>query len=249
MKTSIVITDTHEIVLDSFGRFSYNDKKITYNKDIPFVRYRFSSYEDRHISYIEKMQKKFNYSAHMAEVMFEGESTADVLDTLEEIEGLIVFLYIPVTNEEVLNGFSESKLESIKAIASCNYDRIMLKDFSTNIHYVALDKLKEQVYKATNFSVDDMGICSSALSFIKGQACLTAVRARELAAEYCENEEAVIPSANHECMNTCGCIKYIVIDKPIYTEETKKADKEKKDKTDTSEKKVTKKKGLPSFRW
>ena len=60
---------------------------------------------------------------------------------------------------------------------------------------------------------------------------LTAVRARELAAKYNENDKSALPSANHECKNSngCGCIKHTIVDHDLEAP----VDKEKSNKPKT----------------
>jgi hypothetical protein len=59
-------------------------------------------------------------------------------------------------------------------------------------------------------SEEMFGVCSSPLSFSE-LACLTAVKARELMSVYSTIADVALPSANHQCMNCCGCIRYLTV--------------------------------------
>lgn len=209
MNTSIVLTDTHTIGVDSYGKFMVQDIKVSI-KEVPFVRYRFLEYNEKDMEYIKMMKKKFNYSSHMAEINI-NEDTADIIKRLESIDNLIKFVYVAVDDNEVDEGFSEEKLELVEKLEDSFYDRLMLKDESNSLHAVAATRLKKQLSDiVTDIELADIGVCSSPLSFDGKNACLTAVKARELSAEYAENDEVALPSANHECMSCCGCIRYHV---------------------------------------
>lgn len=262
MITSIVLTDTHNVGLDSHGKFvigikdavdenKTKDVKVSI-KDVPFVRYRFNSYSNEEIEYIKSMKEKFKYSSHMAEITI-GEDTSDVIRKLDEIDNIIKFVYVPVNDEHVLNGLDEKTLELIGRASEEFYDRIMLKDCSTTLHSVAASRIKKQIIEVDEVDIndtDEIGICSSPLSFDGKNACLTAVKARELSAEYAENDEVALPSANHECMSCCGCIRYFVIDKDIEVKEVSKGKggtSKKKSSTEGKSKSNSKKSKVKGF--
>ena len=129
-------------------------------------------------------------------------------------------------------------------------DRIMLKDNTITMDTLASIRMKKNVYELFGEQLEggkdykDIGICQSPLSFSDGNACLTAIRARELSAKYSNDEELALPSANHECMNTCGCIRYMVIDKDIKNDNIKVVPKEKKTSNNTNKPSKKKVKGM-----
>lgn len=206
MIISIALSDKHKIGLDNHDRFLVDDTKVSI-KEVPFVRYKFKQYGDAEIAYIKQMKNIFKHSAHMVEIELSGD-TSYVLHKIEEnIDNIIRFIYVPINDSHVTDGLDEQTEELLEAIEDCDYDRIMIKDESQTLYSLAASRLKKQIADATDFSVKEIGICNSPLSF-HGDACLTAVKARELSAEYAENDEVALPSANHENMNTCGCIRY-----------------------------------------
>lgn len=232
MVTSIVLTGEHKIELDKHERFIVDGAKINI-KEVPFVRYRFNEYTDTSISYIQKMQRLFKYSAHLAEVTA-AEGAREIIDNLyNNIPKLIIYLYVEITDKEVKNGLDESQLTLISNCYNDSIVRVMLKDKSSSLYVIPANRIKKQLGVALGINPMEIGICSSPLSF-NGEACLTAVRARQLAAIYSDNDEAALPSANHECMNSCGCIKYVVISSNIFASSIKvKSVNNKDDKNST----------------
>lgn len=220
MISSICLTGRYKIVPDGHGKFTVKDNKLSL-KEVPFVRYRFDSYNEEDIEYINKMKELFKYSSHLVELTI-NENIDKELELVDGIENIIKYLYIPVDNEDVLNGISDSKLELVEKATDIYIDRVMLKDNSTNLDVVASLRLKKDMsaYFDDIANYNDIGVCQSPLSFDGNNACLTAVRARELSAEYAENDMIALPSSNHECMNTCGCIRYIKIENDIVSSKT-----------------------------
>lgn len=239
MITCVVLTDTWRVDLDSHLRFNLNDQKISI-KSVPFVRYRFSEYTDREIEYIKEMKKKFKYSVHMAEVEL-CDNIDEILDRLNgAIENLVIYVYIPITDNDVKEGLCESKLNLIRLLINKKYKRIMIKDKSTSLDFIIAEQFKKQIARIlTGVKPNEIGICQSPLSFEGENSCLTAIKAREIAAEYADTDDIALPSANHQCMNTCGCIRYITIDRDLIIEEKK----------ENKEKSVTKRKVKGILKW
>lgn len=251
MITCVVLTDTWRVDLDSHLRFNLNDQKISI-KSVPFVRYRFSEYTDREIEYIKEMKKKFKYSIHMAEVEL-CKNIDNVLDKLNSaIENLVIYVYIPVTDDDVKEGLGGGKLSLIRLLVNKKYERIMLKDKSTSLDFITAEQFKKQVAQIlVDIKPNEIGICQSPLSFEEGNSCLTAIKAREIAAEYAERDDIALPSANHQCMNTCGCIRYVVIDKDLVIEQKKIEIKEGKklEESENKKKSISKKKIKGILKW
>lgn len=216
MITSVVLTDKHKINLDRYNKFMLGENKISI-KDVPFVRYRFDKYNEEDIQYIKDMKKIFIYSSHMIEILL-GEDTTDVINAIDNnLPYTIRFVYIPIDDGDISNGIKDSKLEQLNNISELFIDRLMIKDIGSKLDAITANRIKKQFADVINTDAGDIGVCSSPLSFTGDNACLTALRARELSAEYAEHDEVALPTANHECMNTCGCIRYAVIseDTPI----------------------------------
>lgn len=244
MVSSLVLTDRFSIGVDKNEKYMLNGEK-TSIKDIPFIRYRFDSYTPEDTQYINDMKVKFKYSTHLAEFTL-GANTKDEIElVLGEVDYIATFIYVPITDEEVEKGLSEETKEQLLAIKNTDYDRVMLKDNSRTLHLVSANNIKKEMANTLKIAEKEIGICSSPLSF-DGGACLTAIKARELIAEYSQSEECVIPSANHECMNTCGCIRYKLVTEdipaPVSTSGSKKTSNKNsgKGKSTLQKKKVSK---------
>lgn len=235
MITSLVFTGKHNVGVNSHGNIKVDDKKISL-KEIPFIRYRFDSYGEDEFKFILDNMKKFEYQVHLAELTVDGNtvSTLEKMQEYEEFNNLAIFLYVNITDENVAHGLSEETQEILEEVSDFRIDRIMIKDNSKNLFPVAASKLKLEVADCTGENVADIGICSSPLSFRSGQtdvgqACLTAVWARRIMSDFAKDPDMIpVPSANHECMDCCGCIKYIIVDRSYAAPEGVKAKKESK---------------------
>ena len=234
MISSIVVTDTFKIGVNENGKFRMGEHLMNVT-DVPFVRYRFKESKsiEEIVSYIESMMKKFVKSVHLYEIHVLDDNTSDLLNVLEDkFDNLAKFLYISVDNDVVDNlEFSDDLLDLVGDINDdFTIDRLMLTDNSTNLDAVNADKLRIKLAKEFGIKVADIGVCSSPLSF--GElCCLTAVKAREIASDYVDGQEFPLPTANHQSMNCCGCIKYHVFNSDVAAPETKNT-KGKKIKSD-----------------
>lgn len=245
MITSIVVTGTHNIGMNSNKKIKIGDNILSVEKDIPFIRYRFNQYTDAEYDYIIKSMKQFCFSTHLAEVVL-SDSTAETIKYLvENIKNIAKYVYVDITDEEVMAGqLSQDKLELFNSLNGLDIDRIMIKDKSTKLDTITTKKIIKDLSKRLGFPENTFGVCSSPLSFSEW-ACLTAVKARELMSIYSTIADVALPSANHQCMNCCGCIRYMTV-----TESTEapsdgkvKVAKEKSDKEPKTPK-VTKPKAM-----
>lgn len=215
MICSIVLTGCHNIGVNSANKILVEDNVLSIEKEIPFVRYRFNQYTDTEINYIKSTQNKFNRSTHLVEIGVSNENpeeTLNILDKLSALDNIAKFIYVDIDNEIVekgqLNDSTISMLSS--AISKYTIDRVMLKDKSTSLDMVATKKIVKQLMLATRLPEDTFGVCSSPLSF-SGLACLTAVKAREIMSKYSTVADVALPTANHQCMNCCGCVRYVIV--------------------------------------
>lgn len=243
MITSIVVTGTHSIGMNLNKKIKVGDNVLSVEKEIPFVRYRFNSYGDNEFNYIQRMMQQFNCSTHLAEVTLTSES-ASIIDRLNtDIGSIAKYIYIDVDNTDVTNGYlSEEKMQLLDTVKDKNIDRIMLKDKSTSLDMVAYNKFVKQCKDRFGLNKELFGICSSPLSF-DGLACLTSVKARELMTIYSPIADVALPTANHQCMSCCGCIRYLVVDTDLSAPADAKA---KTHKASNGEKKNTEKTSKPS---
>lgn len=234
MISSIVVTDTFKIGVNENGKFKMGEHLMNVT-DVPFVRYRFKESKsiEEIVAYIDDMTKKFVKSVHLYEIHVLDDNTSNLLSVLEDkFDNLAKFLYLSVDNEVVNNlEFPDEILELAGDLNDdFTIDRLMLKDNSTNLDAVNADRLRAKLAKEFGIKIGDIGVCSSPLSF--GElCCLTAVKAREIASDYVDGHEFPLPTANHQSMNCCGCIKYHVFNSDVAAPEVK-GSKGKKAKTD-----------------
>ena len=214
MIASLVLTGEYNIGLNANNKLKVDDHLLLIT-DVPFVRYRFKKYTEKQLRYIVLTMKKFPSSAHLVEFTL-SDDTPNELALFENSDygtKIARFVYVPVTDEDIANELLSEKIERLKNIKEYFFDRVMIKDDSTMLYGLAADRIKHQIEKIldTDIKARDIGVCSSPLSFknadVEGQACLTAVWARKLIADYVEVASESIPTASHECMTCCGCIK------------------------------------------
>lgn len=234
MVTSIVLTGRHTLNINSFNKLKAGDNIISIEKDIPFVRYRFAVYTDADFQYIISTMDKLKYSTHLIEIKLNTNTVTNLEWLKNNIANIARFIYIDVTDEDVARGgLTTDNLNLLMGIAQYNVDRVMLKDKSTKLDIVTAKKIIYALSKQTGIKRDNFGVCSSPLSF-GDMCCLTAVRAREIMAVYSLIADVALPTANHQCMNHCGCIRYIVIDSDTDVISESKANLKKESKSKQS---------------
>ena len=219
MIASLVLTGKYNVGISESGKVKIDGNTLSL-KDIPFIRYRFDHYGEEEIKFINENMTKFVGPVHLAEVTI----CDNVIDILEKMNTkLAKFVYIPLDDEIVatskLPDNVTSVLEEFDDDTPC--DRIMIKDNTSMMYPLLANRYKLLIEDATGctFESKDIGVCGSTLSFrsddTPGQACLTAVWARRIMAAYADNDDIVVPTASHECMNCCGCIQYLVVNEDI----------------------------------
>ena len=215
MISSIVITGRHNIGISSGKKIKVNDTLLSVEKGIPFVRYRFDNYTEQDFEYIKQMMNKFSYSTHLVEIKL-SEATKDILEYLDDnIPNVAKYVYIDITDTEVQNKALPSTVNDLLDLTGdYTVDRYVLKDKSSTLDVISAKAIIKSCCNLLNLTDDMFGVCSSPLSF-GDWACLTAVRARELMSSYSTVADVALPTANHQCMNCCGCIRYFVIDSDL----------------------------------
>lgn len=232
MITSIVVTGTHKIGMNSNKKIKIGDNVLSVEKDIPFIRYRFNQYTDAEYDYIVKSMKQFCFSTHLAEVVLSDNTAETIKYLMENIKNIAKYVYVNINDDEVVAGqLSQDKLTMFDSLRGLDIDRIMIKDKSTKLDTITAKKIIKELSKRLGFAESTFGICSSPLSFSEW-ACLTAVKARELMSIYSTVADVALPSANHQCMNCCGCIRYMTVteDTEVPSDGKVKVAKEKSDK-------------------
>ena len=266
MITSIVLTGKYNIGISTSNKIKLPNGVIVDVKDIPFVRYRFDTYGDNEFDFIKANKKKFP-CVHLMEITLD-ENTESVLNRVEEENlNIATMVYVPVGDNEVLHGLSDGTIDLLEAVGDCEFDRINIKDVSTSLYNLKVEEFKKDIADAVGVNANKVGVCGGPCCFIDGNACLTAVKARELLAKYSDIDNPVVPSANHEgsldkldtavgCVNRCGCIRYHVFNADSEAPASKMAKAPKKEsepnvKAEPKEKKpkVVKPKGYVITNW
>ena len=259
MISNLVLTGTYNIGITNEKMMLNGNRNDI--KDIPFIRYRFENYTDDKLEYIKSMQNKFKYSAHLAEVYVKDGFVEEVKSLKEKLNNIIVFLYIPITNEDVAaDSISENTENLLYDLVDANVDvdRVMIKDLSSSLFTVVANKMKKRITEILGYPISDVGICCSPLSVFDGNACLTAMKARELSAIY-NNNPVAVPSEKHECKNEhgCCCIRHFVINSDVAapvnkvnnTGNTEKKSDEDNDSAEKEKKKTVKKATMLLTSW
>lgn len=212
MVTSLLINGTYKVRVNSAGDIKVGERKFNVHKDIPVLRYKLPVYDDNAIEYIKKMQEKFPESLHIVQVEASQLSVELWNNTLDEM-GVAKYLYIDITDDVVNNGtFGQEMLAGLAVYSGTQIDRVMLRDrLETQLlNTLSARPLRQEVCKALSLKENMVGFCDSPLS-LGDTACLQAEKARELMAKYCEVTSMSLPTSNHQCMNNCGCMRYIEI--------------------------------------
>lgn len=252
MITSLKLKGTYSIGVSN-NRVKVGEHTLDIKKEIPFLRYALGELTDEKIDYIRKMKGQFTASTHLVEVS--SEENPNLVDTVvklrNSLKSVAVYVYFNLTDDNVeLGKLAFTMIESLKALKSSGVlvDRIMFKDKTTTLDTVTSQNLIKQAAKESGFAFSMFGICSSPLSFGEN-ACLTAIKARELMSKYSSIADVALPSANHQCMNCCGCIRYTEVTEDLEAPPEKdkkvsrtKATKEHKDSSENKAKKTTKSK-------
>ena len=207
MITALSFNKIVSIGFGESGTFKINDDKFSIS-DIPIVRFRFPIYTELELNFIKLCKEKFSKSACLVEVQYD-DNVVNNINILSDIEeDVAMYLYINVLDETMNADYSTIELPS--EVEDFDWDRIMLKDLTTSLYTVRAEQLKFDIANLFDIEISDVGICGSPLSFGEN-ACLTAVKARELLAMYCDSSDCPIPSANHQVGN-CGCIRCLNIE-------------------------------------
>lgn len=211
MITSIVLTDKYTIGMNSQKKILIDDNILSVEKDIPFIRYRFSKYDESDFTYIAESMKQFAFSTHLIEITLNSDAVTILNYIKNNNINIAKYIYIDITDADVEKGeLNAEVLNQISFVKELGVDRYMFRDKSRTLDLVHVKAFIKQIKQMYNIDSSMFGVCSSPLSF-GDLACLTAVKARELMSIYSTVADVALPSANHQCMNCCGCIRYLVV--------------------------------------
>lgn len=246
MVGSLVVTDKWKIGIAN-NKIKTSEGTVSL-QNISFIRYNFTRYGEEELEYIAKSIEKFEMATHLAQVtLYDGWET-EVETMLERFDCLAVFVYIDITDMDVSasNLVSPYVVEQLYKIANNDIpvEKVIMCDRSTSLYVVAANKIKRVIHDITGIEESSIGICNSPLSYFDGNACLTAMSAREIAAKYNEHCDCPLPSANHEGKNGngCGCIKSYMVTSDLEAPEQKAKTSTKKEGSNKEPKKSAVKK-------
>lgn len=232
MVTGILLTGMYNIGVSGNNKIMTPDGIKVDLKDVPFVRYRFENYGEAELEFIKNNKVKFP-CIHIIDMTL-NENTVDLIKKIDaSIEKVAKFVFIDVDDRCAAHGLSEDILDLVRGLDEVSVDRISVRDKSNNLFGEILASMQKTIRRVTSLSEDSVGICGGPYCF-GGDACLTAVRARELIAKYSDHPETeVVPSANHagtidgvdgeSFTNNCGCIRYHIYSRDVEAPATKTA--------------------------
>lgn len=242
MITCLKLKGKHSIGLNSSNQIDVDGTNVSI-KEIPFVRYDFDTYSDEELSYILKTIEKFKLSTHLIQFKAFSGSLIDDLNRLSVLEGKVAkYLYFNLSQADLALGqiSNEQIAVAMNAMQSYTFDRIMIIDSTDEMTMVTAKQIIKTLSKQLGIKEGNIGICNSPLCMSDNLACLTAVTAREVASKYSTNDVVATPSANHQCMNCCGCIRFYEVTSDISAPADTKTKKPKKEKTEKADKTSTK---------
>ena len=227
---SIAVNGLYKIGIKN-NKIKLKDGKTLDIREMPFMRYKFEEYGDKEIEYIKDNIKNFP-CVHIADVIVDENIKTSIEKIVNSIENIGILIYIRVTDEVVKNGIGNEVLNTVKYLRDNFGDRIdeyILKDESTMLNPAISSEMQVRLSKYLGVRVEKIGVCGGPCCFISGNACLTAVKAREIMAKRaCRTE--VVPSSNHEVTlskvgdsdaNACGCIRFHTVDCDLDAPESK----------------------------
>lgn len=254
MITTLRLTGTYDIKVNSKYETLINGDKININKEVALMRYYFSSYGTTELNYIKKMTERFPIQAHVAEIKLDENTDATLAWFDENLNNKVArFVYFTITDQEIsnqdMNGnitLNDDTLKNLSGISRHNVERFIMIDRSTTLDLAVANKIFKQLERRFNIPVDKFGICNSPFSFSE-YACISAVKAREIIAKYVKDGvETPRPSANHQDMNSCGCTRFSLVNHDTEAApETEKKTHEKKAESNSD--KAAKKKSAKHF--
>lgn len=226
MISSLVVKGCHKLnVTDK--KIKVGETVLNIEKEIPFIRYRFNDYGDEQLNYIKSNMEAFDRITHLAEITVSTEaekhtSNLKAIDFLRNtLKDIAIFLYVDITDEMVAQKkIPDDIVNCVRELTANKVDRLIFRDKSKTLDMFAT-RLFENQFKGMNVNTNDIGVCSSPLSFSDSRQCLNAIRARELMATYSKVADVALPSANHQCMNCCGCIRYLEVNEDTAVIEAK----------------------------
>lgn len=185
--------------------------------DIATIRYRFSNYTKEDVDYIKQSLKQFKHSTHIVEMNVDNNIVSNVEALSTIYDKVAKFGYIDINDNDVENnsvdGLYINRLAQLRETYGFKFDRLMLRDNSSTLFTVSLNKMKVMLARTFGYNMQDIGVCNSPLSHFDNNACLTALTARKLAVYY-NDDPIAVPSNKAE--TGCGCLKALIVTDNCY---------------------------------
>lgn len=193
-------------------------------QEVVSISYHFEDHDDiaKLPEYVRGMQKIFPHTLHVVHLDTSYDSKELVKANKQFFDSLPLIVHLPVFDRDIENGtiadiesFSEWQAV-VEVLGSNPIDRYMLDDLTTSMYTDMANRLRKQAADMFGTDIESIGICGSPLSDNE-LCCLSARLDREWAAKYVHNEFVVLPSANHQNMERCGCLRFVVIEHDVIT--------------------------------
>ena len=216
---NIGVNSKREIFLNINGK----DTKLNLDSDIPVIRYRFANtITNNEIDFIKKNMQTFNRTVHIVEFNY-NEVDVNIIQQIRNAQLMVgIILHVDINEEEVLNKQLNAEHIALTTIGGLGIDRVVFNDKSDKMDTIAFNALCKAFASAHGINKNDIGICGSPLSFGEN-CCLSAVKAREIMARYSTIKDLPLPSSNHQDMNNCGCIRFVIVTDDIALREIVKS--------------------------
>lgn len=241
MVIALEFKEKHNVGVNSDGKF-YLDKEnnsIESIKNVPMVIYNNFDNEE----FIRENMDKFKYSCHVAFLNIGNACNEDV-EMLNKLGvGIIVRFRVTQENEsDIPKLFIEDSDIDFSMV-----DRVVIIDDTINMQVQQLENIKKYLAQRTGHKREDIGVCCSPFSFGEN-ACLCAIWARKLMAKYTANTDVALPSANHEDMEECSCIRKKIILSDVEAPHNTSSKSSNGDKVSNKESKTKTLKGVSNIR-
>lgn len=209
MVTALEFNSEYELGVSNTGKFFIDKENGVAEsiKNVPVVIYN----NIYNLEYIKSNMDKFKYSCHIAFIDLKTIQW-NIIRKMNSM-GIAVFLRIDINEIDGSIGI-DLRVDDFPTEYSLYFDRYVLVDNTKSMTFEKLMELKGIVAQTFRIPVEEVGVCGSPFSF-GDSACLCATWARRVMAKYVSNTEVALPSAHHECMEECGCIRKIAINNNI----------------------------------
>lgn len=167
--------------------------------------------------YVDNMRKVFQCSLPVVHLVWCEQALAVLRAFHQWFTTVPVILHVPVTDMDMADGARAKVYEVADSHIGDEavVDRLMIDDCTTSLYTVDAEKMRKLFASAVGLKISDIGICGSPLSD-RELCCLSARLDREWSVPY-GGSYMVLPSANHQSMDTCGCLRFVNVIQDVIT--------------------------------